>query len=86
MGLDTVELVMDVEEKFDIEISDRDASKIETVGQLYDTVLAKLTEKHASVDREQVWEQLRMIFVDEFGLRTAQVVPEARITKDLGLD
>lgn len=42
MGLDTVELLMDVEETFDIEISDKEASEIETVGEFYDVVLTKL--------------------------------------------
>ena len=32
-SLDTVELVMALEEEFDIEISDEDAEKIQTVGQ-----------------------------------------------------
>jgi len=32
-SLDTVELVMELEEEFDINIPDEDAEKIETVGQ-----------------------------------------------------
>ena len=38
MGLDTVELVMDVEESFGIEIPDDDAQKIITVGDLFEFV------------------------------------------------
>ena len=38
MGLDTVELVMDVEESFGIEIPDDDAQRIITVGDLYEFV------------------------------------------------
>lgn len=37
MGLDTVELVMEVEETFAIAISDHDAGGIVTVGQLFDS-------------------------------------------------
>ena len=42
MGLDLVELVIEVEKTFDINILNADAEKIITVGQLYDYVLAKL--------------------------------------------
>ena len=37
-SLDTVELVMALEEEFDIEISDEDAEKIQTVGQAIDHI------------------------------------------------
>ena len=43
--LDVVELVMNVEEIFGIEIAEEDAEKVRTVGDLIRTVEAKLTEK-----------------------------------------
>jgi hypothetical protein len=46
MGLDTVELVIEVEKAFDIAILDADAERIATVGQLYEFVLAKLLLQH----------------------------------------
>ncbi len=42
-SLDTVELVMALEEEFGIEISDEDAEKIQTVGDV-----AKYIDEHAS--------------------------------------
>jgi acyl carrier protein len=39
MGLDAVELVMDIEEAFDIQIPDERAAEVATVGQLYDSIL-----------------------------------------------
>ena len=45
-SLDTVELVMALEEEFDIEIPDEDAEKIKTVGQ----AIAYIKEKAAKKD------------------------------------
>ena len=42
-SLDTVELVMALEEEFDVEIPDEDAEKIKTVGQAIEYV-----KKHAA--------------------------------------
>ena len=43
MGLDTVELVMSVEEAFEIQIDDQDAEHIQTVGELHDYIVARIT-------------------------------------------
>lgn len=41
-SLDMVELVMAAEEEFDIEISDEDAEKLKTVGDIYDYIDKRL--------------------------------------------
>ena len=41
-SLDTVELIMQFEEEFDIEISDDDAEKLTTVGSSIDYITSKL--------------------------------------------
>jgi len=41
-SLDTVELVMEFEDEFDISVPDEDAEKIQTVGQAIDYVEAHL--------------------------------------------
>lgn len=46
-SLDTVELVMALEEEFGLEIPDEDAEQIQTVGKLMQYVEQKL--KHASI-------------------------------------
>lgn len=40
-SLDIVELVMDLEEKFSVEIPDEDAEKIATVGNAVDYIISK---------------------------------------------
>lgn len=44
-SLDTVELVMALEEEFDIEVPDEDAEKIQTVGQAINYITNKLSKK-----------------------------------------
>lgn len=51
MGLDTVELVMQVEETFQLEIPDRDAEQLVTVGQLYEYVRRRVPRDGACVTR-----------------------------------
>src|SRR5213596_2092335 len=46
-SLDIVELVMELEEEFEITIPDEEAEKIKTVGQAIDYIEAKLKEKGA---------------------------------------
>jgi acyl carrier protein len=44
MGLDTVELVMEIEDAFDISIPDDQASKMLTVGDVYEFILEKTAD------------------------------------------
>ena len=41
-SLDLVELVMALEEEFDIEVPEEDLAEVETVGQAYDLVTGKV--------------------------------------------
>jgi acyl carrier protein len=44
-SLDTVELVMALEDEFDMDIPDEDAEKLDTVGKAMDYVLSHLSKK-----------------------------------------
>lgn len=46
-SLDTVELVMELEDEFDMNIPDDEAEKLQTVGQSIDFISKQLTEKAA---------------------------------------
>ncbi len=47
-SLDTVELVMELEEEFDINIPDEVAEKIQTVGQAIDHIEKAVEQEHQS--------------------------------------
>ncbi len=89
MGLDTVELVMSVEEEFDIYIPPEAAEKITTVGDLRDFVVLALEQQGSVPGRvcpDSVLRRLQGIFEKDHGLAPERVVPAARILADLGLD
>lgn len=88
--MDGVELLMAAEEKFQIVISDKEAGKILTVGDFYELVLVKLEEKNGGdlkgLNRQEIWESLRSLIVQQAGVKSDVVTKEARIVKDLGID
>ncbi|GDY21337.1 hypothetical protein LBMAG56_26830 [Verrucomicrobiota bacterium] len=88
MGLDTVELVMAVEEEFDLAISAAAAAKMKRVGDLHAFVVTTLQQRAGAgvVDDAQVWERLRGIIVEQLGVRVEEVTPSARFLEDLRAD
>ena len=87
MGLDTVELVLAVEEVFNIEISDEVAGKISTVGELHEYVVAELTRlDRPNVNRDIAYDLLRNVICFRLGVKPEKVVPNARFVQDLGAD
>ena len=77
MGLDGVELVMAVEEKFGITISDDEASNAFTVGDLKRLVRAKLEiAASAGCLTQRAFHLIRKNAIEEFGL------PRRRLTLD----
>jgi acyl carrier protein len=91
MGLDTVELVMEIEDEFNICIPDEDAERIRTVGDVYHFILA---QKDRPVEHgceppsigtpEEVWRKLTDVVVRVLRVRPEDVRPEARWYEDLG--
>jgi acyl carrier protein len=47
-SLDTVEMIMEIEDEFGIEIPDEDAEKLQTVGDAIEYVRRKVEEKEGS--------------------------------------
>lgn len=78
MGLDGVEIVMEVEERFGISIADDEASKAETVGQLASLVTSKLPPADTvACHTARVFYRLRRDLIGRIGVARADVRPEA---------
>jgi acyl carrier protein len=87
MGLDTVELVMAVEEHFEIEIPDEIAATLDTVGLLHRYLVSVLQRKRLlRVDETAVFSELRDIICKQTGIAPERIVPDASFVKDLRLD
>lgn len=86
MGLDSVELVMSVEEHFDIAIPDHVAETLVTVGKLHDCVVSELQRLRRPCNSDAVFAEIREIICDRLGIEPERVVPEARFIQDFRID
>ncbi len=87
MGLDTVELVLAVEELFEIEIPNECAEKLTTVGELHQFVVDELTRlERQNVNRDIVYDLIRNIVCIQLGVKPEKVIPGARFVQDLNAD
>jgi acyl carrier protein len=86
MGLDTVELVMAVEEAFELEIPDAAAEKMLTVGDMHAFLVSEISRLGRKGDSELIFDQMRAIIVRQLGVRPDEVIPSARFVKDLHAD
>ncbi len=83
MGLDGVEIVMEVEETFDITIADKDAEQLVTVGDLYQYILRKIDLNMNRDDGERpclsalAFYRLRRTLMGTFGAERRHVRPSA---------
>lgn len=86
MGLDTVELVMAIEEEFSIGIANSDTADLGVLGDMHAYILRALRQRGEAPDETEVWERLKEIVIDQLGVSPLDVVPSAHIVRDLGAD
>ena len=84
--MDTVELVMAVEEEFAIAIPDERAATLITLGDLRDCVIQLLEVRGEQVDSGDVWERVKQIMRRDHATPEKYLVPETEFVADLGLD
>jgi acyl carrier protein len=83
MGLDIVEFVMSVEEKFQIEISDEIKVTFVKPKTVIDYVFSRVQNKYS---REQVAEIIWEILIYETGIDRSRFDENSRFIEDMGLD
>jgi acyl carrier protein len=86
MGLDTVELVMDVEQSVGLKLPESELTSVLTVGDLHTVVLRHANIAAGTPAAAQSWERLVDIVVESTGVRRERVLPTARIRADLGIN
>ena len=87
MGLDSVEIILAVEQEFELEIPDAEAARMFTVGDLQAFVVVELRRLgRQDMDADAVFERLRGIICRQLGVQPDAVIPTARFVKDLGVD
>ncbi len=90
--MDSVELLVEIEAYFQIEITNIEAEMIETVGDFQQCVLEKLAAKksfNANIpyyEAPEIFEIIKKIIHQKLGAPLALITIHAKIGEDLGID
>ncbi|MGE0754365.1 MAG: hypothetical protein AB7L92_04315 [Alphaproteobacteria bacterium] len=83
MGLDSVELLMEVENAFGIELHQQDVAHVYTVEDLQILVMRML----GTVENEQaIYDKLVQLISRQMNIPPERIKPDSSLTKDLGID
>lgn len=83
-GLDGIELILAIEEEFGIEIPDRDAERITTVGEVYDYLRLRLNSTPARECLSQkIFYKLRNSLINNFQVKRSSIEPDTRLSEVL---
>lgn len=85
MGLDTVELIVEIEKSFDISIPDEDAERIATVGQLADYIY-KNQKPGYKIEKKEIDDIVIHLLSNLVGLPKEEIQLHHSFTGDLGMD
>ena len=88
MGLDVVELFMEMESAFGISIPNADAERLTTVGSLYDYIAIRVAPSIQDIGggpySGELWERYLNVIERELSVPRSDVLPGARFVEDLG--
>ena len=84
MGLDSVELILDVEREFGIEIGDAEAAELTTVGDLLACITRNLVP--GAEAPPDVCPRLVRLLASSSGVKPERIDRNTGIVRDLGID
>ncbi len=80
MGLDAVEIIMEVEEAFDIRLEDAEVEKVSTPGHLIDLVMGKVAQTDVvGCLTQRAFNLLRKSLLRQLPLKRPDIAPQARL-------
>lgn len=80
MGLDSIEIVMEVEKTFEISIADKEAEQIRTVRDFHEVVWEKIRHKSsAECVSQALFYRLRRLFQEQLSVRSVAIKPETQL-------
>jgi acyl carrier protein len=87
MGLDIVEMCLDIEAAFGIEVPDQEWQEAQTVGQVYETVCRHLG-KPVAIEHEgtEEWRRLLDVIQQSTSVQRSELHYYANFVRDLKLD
>lgn len=80
MGLDTIELVMAIEEEFAIHIRDEDAERLTTPQKVANYVMERVRHPGMSCPPQAGFYRLRSALIDAFSIPRSEIHPETRFS------
>jgi hypothetical protein len=83
MGLEHVQLMMELEEEFGITIPDEHVPLLSTIGDVHAYLVRRL---EPGVQPDNVWARLERILLEEHDLKPEWIRPETDLYRDLAFD
>ena len=86
MGPDIINMLMDVEASFDIDVPDEEWARASTIGEIYEIICGAVGKPAAkSPDGTDLWEQLLDVIQEYTSIRRSILGYDAHLSKDLKL-
>ncbi|MCP5063596.1 MAG: hypothetical protein GY936_14210 [Ignavibacteriae bacterium] len=83
MGLDTVELIVEIESEFEVEITDVEAEKLVTIG---DCIVLLNQRVQLEQGEKEIFKRLTKLVSETSGVDVDKITKETNIVQDLKLD
>ncbi|MGB8698241.1 MAG: hypothetical protein WCD18_02395 [Thermosynechococcaceae cyanobacterium] len=82
MGLEALELIIEVEERFQTHISDLEAEKLFTVGHLYDFLIKRIQRQNSShCITSEMFYKIREILENIYNIDRSKIRPDSLLTE-----